>query len=60
MGSTYMLLRNTLSGYWGVNFGTQRQFKEEYLNGDYNEIVLKNGLIAKLARTRKDAFLALF
>ena len=47
-------------------FRTHKQFIinlnyiKEYLHGDYNEIVLKNGLIAKLARTRKDAFLALF
>ncbi len=35
-------------------------FIKEYLSGDYHEIRLKNGLIAKLARTRREAFLAIF
>ena len=35
-------------------------FIKEYLGGDYNEIILKNGLKIKLARTRKDAFFELF
>ena len=33
---------------------------KEYVSGDYNEIILPNNLKAKLARTRKEAFLALF
>ena len=33
---------------------------KEYIGGDYNEIVMPNNLKAKLARTRKDAFLELF
>jgi two-component system, LytTR family, response regulator len=35
-------------------------FIKEYVGGDMNEIVLKNGLKTKLARTRRDAFLELF
>jgi two-component system LytT family response regulator len=35
-------------------------FIKEYIGGDMNEVVLKNGLRAKLARTRRDAFLELF
>lgn len=35
-------------------------FIKEYLSGDYNEIILKNGMIIKLARTRREAFLELF
>ena len=47
-------------------FRTHKQFIinlnyiKEYLSGDYNEIVMKNGLNIKLARTRREAFLALF
>ena len=47
-------------------FRTHKQFIvnlnaiKEYISGDNNEIVLKNGLKAKLARTRREAFLALF
>jgi two-component system, LytTR family, response regulator len=35
-------------------------FIKEYVSGEMNEVVLKNGLRAKLARTRRDAFLELF
>lgn len=35
-------------------------FIKEYLSGDYNEIILKNGLNVKLARTRRDEFMQLF
>ena len=47
-------------------FRTHKQFIvnlnwiKEYISGDNNEIVLKNGLKAKLARTRREAFLELF
>ncbi|MFN8343412.1 MAG: response regulator [Spirosomataceae bacterium] len=47
-------------------FRTHKQFIinlnciKEYLSGDYNEILLNNGLTAKLARTRREAFLELF
>ena len=33
---------------------------KEYISGDYNEIIMPNNLKAKLARTRKDAFLSIF
>lgn len=47
-------------------FRTHKQFIinlshiKEYIGGDYNEIVMPNNIKAKLARTRKDAFLELF
>ena len=47
-------------------FRTHKQFIvnlnwiKAYISGDNNEIVLKNGLKAKLARTRREAFLELF
>lgn len=47
-------------------FRTHKQFIinlgwiKEYLSGDYNEILLKNGLTVKLARTRREAFMELF
>ncbi len=49
-----------------IFFRTHKQFIvnlnwiKEYISGDNNEIVLKNGLKAKLARTRREAFLELF
>lgn len=71
-GSETVLASKTL-GYFDellserrLFFRTHKQFIislnfiKEYLSGDYNEIVLKNGLTAKLARTRREAFLALF
>lgn len=47
-------------------FRTHKQFMvnlhfiKEYISGNYHEIRLQNGLIAKLARTRREAFLAIF
>ena len=47
-------------------FRTHKQFIvnlnwiKEYISGDNNEILLKNGLKAKLARTRRETFLELF
>jgi two-component system, LytTR family, response regulator len=47
-------------------FRTHKQFIislkhiKEYIGGDYNEIIMPNKLKARLARTRKDAFLELF
>ena len=47
-------------------FRTHKQFIvnlnwiKEYISGDNNEILLKNGLKAKLARTRRETFLQLF
>ena len=35
-------------------------FIKEYIAGDYSVVVLRNGLQAKLARTRKEVFLSLF
>ena len=71
-GSETVLASKTL-GYFDellserrLFFRTHKQFIislnfiKEYLSGDYNEIVLKNGLTAKVARTRREAFLALF
>ena len=55
-----------LLGEHDTFFRTHKQFIinlshiKEYIAGDYNEIVLPNNLKAKLARTRKDAFLELF
>lgn len=49
-----------------VFFRTHKQFIinlshiQEYIGGDYNLIVLPNNINAKLARTRKDAFLEIF
>lgn len=49
-----------------IFFRTHKQFIinlnfiKEYLAGDYNLVLLHNGLQAKLARTRRDAFLGLF
>jgi two-component system, LytTR family, response regulator len=72
MGGENVLASKTL-GYFdellterSLFFRTHKQFIinlnciKEYLSGDYNEIILKNGLIVKLARTRREAFLALF
>ncbi len=68
----YVLASKTL-GYFDellserpLFFRTHKQFIinlnfiKEYLSGDYNEIILKNGMIIKLARTRREAFLELF
>jgi two-component system LytT family response regulator len=47
-------------------FRTHKQFIinlhsiKEYIAGDQNTIVMRNGLQARLARTRREAFLALF
>ena len=35
-------------------------FIKEYVGGDYNLIIMQNGLKVKLARTRKDVFMELF
>ena len=56
---TELLLKMCLITYFVVG-KSPILYMKEYIGGDYNEILMPNNIKAKLARTRKDAFLELF